>query len=144
MMAVKSSNTTASATMYRAHARSKKEAQRHHQGIAERVHDAVSHIARGKRLLAIMPDDGWAVLGDLPRDLDAHGNQESHADRNARCGQVQHAEKDEAVDEVRKAVPVGELLRHLRAERVVRPQQDVPAGGEEGLAETMQRGDLYR
>src|SRR6185312_12644732 len=54
----------------------------------------------------------------------------------------QNAEKDEAMDDVRKTVPVRQLLRHVGAKGIIHPEQNVAARREEGLAERVQHRDL--
>src|SRR5450432_18613 len=66
------------------HTRCEDKTRRHHRRVGHRIEDAVAHVTTRESLLAVVLDDRGTVLGDLPADLDAHGNKQAQASRQAR------------------------------------------------------------
>src|SRR6185503_3977254 len=72
-------------------------------------------------------DDERRILEHFPRSLDEHREHETRALRQTPRGQPQQYVEGDAVDHVREGVPVGEMLRVLRAEDDSVPELDVAA-----------------
>ena len=88
---------------------------------------AVAVVVERDRGFAIPIDDERRVLEDLPAAFDEERCQQPHADRPAPRDEPQRAVESEAVNDVRERVPVGQVLRVLRAEHDAVPQLDVAA-----------------
>ena len=81
----------------------------------KRIEHAVAGITDRRRRLAIAVDDHRRVLDHFPRRFDQQGDEEAALDRPIARDQPQDGIEQEAVDEMARAVPVGEHLAGPRA-----------------------------
>jgi hypothetical protein len=117
-------------------------AQHHHQRVHQGIENGVAGIADRQRLFAVGLDHHRRVLGEFPGDLDAHGQEQPDARLQAGTAEAQQRIEQQAMDDMRKAVPVGDLLRGFRTERIVGPEQHLAAGRQPGLAQRVKRAEL--
>ena len=105
-----------------------------------RVDHAVAVVVERDRRLTVPVDDEVGVLEDLPSPFDGDGQDEPEPERPAASNEPQESVEGEAVDDVRERVPVGQVLRVLRAVHDAVPQLDVTALADRDAAHGQQDG----
>ena len=101
------------------------EAQHHRHDVGHRVDDAVAEVVERDRRGAIAIDDERRVFEHFPRGFDQHRQHEAGARWQASRHEPQQRVEGDTVDDVRERVPVGEMLRVLRAVDDAVPELDV-------------------
>src|SRR5215210_101756 len=84
-------------------------------------------VAERGGLFAVAPHDGLRVLDHFLRGLDGDGERKTPDLRQPRHDERQQPAEREAVEHVRGAIRVQQVLGVVRAPRVARPQKDVVA-----------------
>jgi hypothetical protein len=126
---------------YRKPARHHK-SQHHRKRVRHRIDDAVAVIVERDRAGAVALDNQRAVLEKLPAALDDDRKCQPEPDRRAREQSPRQRVEQEAVDEVRECVPVGNMLGILRTLHDAVPQLDIAAFADRRSAHAVKGSSL--
>ena len=116
----------------------------HRQIVGHRIDDGVAKIIQRDGAGAVAVDDPVGIFNQLPATFDQHRDDQPALPGEARKNQKRRAVKQEAMQHVRQRVPVGDVLRILRALHGAVPEFDITAGADRQPSHRKQDRGLQR
>src|SRR5215208_5082209 len=97
------------------------------EDVAKRVYYRVAVVAKRGRLFAVSPNDELRVLEYFPHRLDRNCKPQLPHGRHPRSHKREQSTQQEAVEHVRKAVRIQQVLGVVRTPGIPSPQEQVVA-----------------